>query len=792
MTLARNQDHGLLIYRQIQNGASGVSTTRTQARLIAILGSKEIADGGGGTANIEWKDYGTFSKTEWAKKGDLNEFLPSDFTGDNVIWDATNKVAAEGSVNVGHQIHFPNIPSNNGLPTQLTLRDSVMGPSEDVNTGNPEGGRRRGWSIDEVVAVGVESITVSQQYDYNGTVGFGTNDAVKVVHDSTAGFRQAVTSVQASGSNYLSIPSGTYYTNELLIPSNFTLEGRGKNSIIKKQFFGNDAQDGYGPLATNGGAEIPVTGNFVGIGTDMTGGIMEPKDVTISNITIDGNNHNNVLFSDSNYLLYCRYAKSSLIKDVELRNSSGDGLYLDGSTRVSVENSTIVDGCLQDNIAFKPLVSTGSTSTRVNDSLFENYPGSVDVSGSTVVSTGGNIIRNCGAGLDAYATGKITTTNNILLGPSDEWLPSPDIYDSDWNSINLNVSITEDQSDFYGPEMLYVEDGEPKDHKNIPLITAGIGTLINVNQAGLQPSLTPHFVDFEIPTVASDGNQIDMEHGYIQLKLSSSTITEKLTVDGDGLIGISSDLGYEVVGTEFLDKPVGYTTYVGIATGKWGTQVYDSNAGTANTCYWVHLNDVNQFNGISVNDIVQLKDHVANPPLTSYKFLVEEKNKFAGIGTIRLAPVKVFSNDKAAFPVYTVNITSGGTSRHADSVGTYEVTTTTSESSGSGTGATFSIVVNTAGEATVTITSCGTGYVHNETITIPNSQLGNVGGGAALVLTVVGDDTDASGNTIVTLKFNEPTNILTNNNTGLANGPKGGYISIKKTFVIAKGRVGVS
>ena len=870
LTLARNEDHGLLIYRQIQNGASGVSTTRTQARLIAILGSKEIADGGGGTANIEWKDYGTFSKTNWAKKGDLNEFLPSDFTGDNAIWDNTNKVAAEGSVNVGHQIHFPNIPSNNGLPTQLTLRDSVMGPSEDVNTGNPEGGRRRGWSIDEVVAVGVESITLSQQYDYNGTVGFGTNNAVKVVHDSTAGFRKAVTSVQASGSNYLSIPSGTYYTNELLIPSNFTLEGRGKNSIIKKQFFGNDAKDGYGPStsiftdATTGGVDIPVTGNFVGIGTTMASATVEPKDVTISNITIDGNNHNNIIYSDSNYMLYCRYAKSSLIKDVELRNSSGDGLYLDGSTRVSVENSTIVDGCLQDNIAFKPLVSTGSTSTRVNDSLFENYPGSVDVSGSTVVSTGGNIIRNCGAGLDAYATGKITTTNNILLGPSDEWLPSPDIYDSDWNSINLNVSITEDQSDFYGPEMLYVEDGVPKDLKNIPLITAGIGTLINVNQAGLQPSLTPHFVDFEIPTVASDGNQIDMEHGYIQLKLSSSTITEKLTVNGDGLIGISSHLGYEVVGTEFLDKPVGYTTYVGIATGKWGTQVYDSNAGTANTCYWVHLNDVNQFNGISVNDIVQLKDHSANPPLTSYKFIVEEKNKFAGIGTMRLAPIKVLSNDNAAFPVYSVVANSGNTSRPADSAGTYEVSNTTT--SGSGTGAEFSVSVNVAGEATVIITSCGTGYVIGDTITITNAKLGGVAGGSNLVLTlkytiaVTSGATDASrtagtyavttittsgsgtgaefsvsvdsgGNATLTITsygsgyatgdtitiagsqiggganlvlkvdpnsdnvvttFNEPTNILTNNNTGLANGPKGGYISIKKTFVIAKGRVGVS
>ena len=43
-------------------------------------------------------------------------------------------------------------------------------------------------------------------------------------------------------------------------------------------------------------------------------------------------------------------------------------------------------------------------------------PGALDVSATTVVATGGNIIRNCGSGIDAYATGKITTQNNIILG----------------------------------------------------------------------------------------------------------------------------------------------------------------------------------------------------------------------------------------------------------------------------------------------------------------------------------------------------------------------------------------
>ena len=525
----------------------------------------------------------------------------------------------------------------------------------------------------------------------------------------------------------------------------------------------------------------------------MASATVGPKDVTISNVTIDGNNHNNVLFSNTNYMLYCKDAQSTLIKDVELRNSTGDGLYLDSSSRVSVENSTIVDGCLQDNIPFKPLVATGSTSTRVNDCLFENYPGSVDVSGSSVVSTGGNIIRNCGAGLDAYATGKITTTNNILLGPSDEWLPSPDIYDSDWNSINLNVSITSPQVDFYSPVMLYVEDGIPKDlSPGAVTIVAGIGTLLNVNQPGYQATMANKFVDFEIPTVDVDSNGIDKENGYIGLKLSSTTITDKLTVDdGDGPVAISSHLAYEVVGTEFLDKPVGYTTYVGIATGKWGTDVYGQAVGTSNTCYWVHLKDVNQLPGISVGDVVQLggnPPHAPIPSVASFKFVVEEKNIKAGVGSMRLAPVKVFSNDKAAFPVYTANIISGGTGRPAASAGTYEVTTHTTEisSTNSGTqsgasGAEFSVFVNVAGEATVTITSCGTGYVNGNIIQLANTQLGNVAGGSDLKLEVAN----------VTTIYNQPTTMV-NPDTGLANGQEGGYITIKKTFVIAKGRVGVS
>ena len=141
---------------------------------------------------------------------------------------------------------------------------------------------------------------------------------------------------------------------------------------------------------------------------------------------------------------------------MEVRNSPAHGLYIYDTSRVSVENASFVDGSLTDRYPFEPIQAQESDVLRINDSLFENYPGPVDVSVTTVVSTGGNIIRNCGTGLRTYATGKITTSNNIILGPSDEFIPSPDIYDSDFNSVNITIDRA---ADFQGPVLQYIYKG---------------------------------------------------------------------------------------------------------------------------------------------------------------------------------------------------------------------------------------------------------------------------------------------------------------------------------------------
>ena len=301
---------------------------------------------------------------------------------------------------------------------------------------------------------------------------------------------------------------------------------------------------------------------------------------------------------------------------MEIRNSPAHGLTIEDSSRVSIENCSFVDGSITDRYPFEPLFAQESEVLRVNDSLFEGFPGPVDVSASSVVSTGGNIIRNCGTGLRTYATGKITTTNNILLGPADEFIPSPDIYDSDFNSINITIDRT---ADFVGPTFQYIEDGDPKDLSSGKIaITAGIGTI--VGQGTTNETLGTKFISFNggnsndnIST--PDAGEFGRANGYLQLKMPLSD-TQTL--------GIGSALGYEILGVEFDNQPTGYTTYIGISTGAW----FKNDAafiGAGATEYRVTLNNISDFPGIAVGDVVKLVDHSVSPSLSTKELTVSQK-----------------------------------------------------------------------------------------------------------------------------------------------------------------------
>jgi len=565
LTVNRNSvNNGLLVYRQISN--TGVSTNIYNAKLIAILGPKELQSD---ISSIIWKDYGVYEQTEWSTKDNRNQFTD------------------EG------QIHFPNIATT---------------------------GQRRGWEMDNIVSIGNSTITVSGQYNYNNSVGFGTTSVVRVTHDNTAGLSTAIDDTVASGGNYLDLPSGTFITSKLIIPTGFTLRGNGKNTIIKQQYFANDSTDAQGN-------SLDFDGNFVGIA--VTNG----KDVTISDLTIDGNNHNNINYQteSDNYLVYLKGINSSLIKNIEIRNTPGHGLYMHDTKRVSVENCSFVDGSLTDRFFFQPFSAQDSETLRVNDSLFENFPGSVDLSVTSVTSTGGNIIRNCGTGLRTYASGKITTTNNIILGPGDEYIPSPDIYDSDFNSINVTIDRS---TNFNSPLYLYLEKGDPKNISDsaIDNLTAGIGTI--VGQGTTNETLGDKFLFMNVTNqnTETQNNKFTRDLGYLQVGLTTAQTAT---------LGLTSALGYVISATEFI-TPVGYTT-IGIQTGTWNT------LGAGATNYTLTLSDVNQFAGISTGDIVKLVDHAVTPDLSTYELTVQSKIS-VDAATKQLRLIGITTDNPQQFP----------------------------------------------------------------------------------------------------------------------------------------------
>ena len=218
-----------------------------------------------GTSNLtslNYKDYGNYDQTAWAGKGTSNEFI--------------------GSGTTTNQIHFPLTPS----------------------------GHRRGWSIDKVVSLGSSSITLSNNYNLN------SGNDVKVVHDNTSSLSTVIDAIIANGGNTLTLSGGTYLTNKLILPTGFTLQGSGKNTIIKRQYFGNDLDDGGGNNLT----VMVICWNWYNKWIDLT----------ISNITFDGNNVNNVNYeSDSdNYLLYFKGLSSSLFKDIEIQKFFGCLVYI--------------------------------------------------------------------------------------------------------------------------------------------------------------------------------------------------------------------------------------------------------------------------------------------------------------------------------------------------------------------------------------------------------------------------------------------------------------------------------
>ena len=606
---------------------SSTTADQSDAKLVAILGPKDLTTA---LNDIIWKDYGNYDQVSWTTKGLSNEYDSDQIhfpaiatTGHRKGW-ATDEVVeiGIGTIFVKNSYKF-----NNDLTAGAGVgfgTNSVVYVTHD-NTFSLR------TAIDKTVASGgnylnlgsgtylAEKVVIPAGFTITGN---GKNSIIKQQYYSNSADDHAAPrftgNIAPASANITNVSDLT----NLTLGMSLNLDGGGgtvtaptgittitaintstKVITIDATFGGTGTATG---AKFSAGNSLSFDGNFVVVSDSNA------KDVTIKDCTIDGNSSNNILFDDSttdketaNYLVNMNGVDSSLFKSSEIRNSPGSGLYVGNSNRMSIENSAFVDGSLTDRFSFQPLSASNAKVLRVNDSLFENYPGALDVSATEVVMTGGNIVRNCGTGIRIHASSKITTTNNVILGPSDEYIPSPDIYDSDFNSINLTVDTDEE---FHTPFYQYIRNGSEYDLSHIPDeddpatvlttggIIAGIGTIIN--EGASNESLGDKFLMFSRTNQESSTN--GTQFGYLSFKL---TAAQTSTLVGSA----TSALGYDIVATEFLDIPLGFTTSVNINSGAF------NQTGAGATNYTITLNNRDEHVAFAVGDVVKLQNHESTP-----------------------------------------------------------------------------------------------------------------------------------------------------------------------------------
>jgi hypothetical protein len=405
LSLARTSgDYGILVYR-------GSTSNLLEAELISVLGPREL---GNINSSIVFNDQGTFTRTEWSTKTtDTNAFssLTTAPSRLNPNYDSSNIV------------YFPLVP-----PTNEEL------DSERING--------KGWVTGTVERVlNKKTVRLDAKHWHN-------DDYVEIVHDNTDGLQAAINENRDLALRNIVLPDGVYYTSRLDVPSNFALIGNSKRTVLK---------------------QIPWNFEFYDDLTEPTlkGTILTPQDqnperITIRDITVDGNMVNQILWQEdqANYSISIPNGIDVSFDNINVQNSAGAGIYALDNERLRVSSCQVRDGGLSysEDETQSPLFAASSRFVTITDNIFENWSAGINTSVTRIGTIVSNTIRNCGSGLLIYGSGNLLSSPNLIMGTDDEWIPSVDKLDSDYDSVNIDL---DPGVDYVSPSLLYLRDNEP-------------------------------------------------------------------------------------------------------------------------------------------------------------------------------------------------------------------------------------------------------------------------------------------------------------------------------------------
>lgn len=480
----------------------------------------------------------------------------------------------------------------------------------------------QGWVTAEVETVdNPEQITLTAAYALN------SSNEVVFVHDNTAGLQEFIDDQRELNVLGAEFPNGTYYTSKLKVPSNFEISGASKQTVIKQIPWNFDYWNDASSPNERGNIFVPLES--------------EPQNVFFRNLSVDGNFINNVRYAEaaSTYLISMPFGENVNFISMQVTNSTGGGIYSQNSKYIRVQDCEVLNGggvsYLGENLS--PLFAGGGEYITVTNNLFENFLSPVDTSVSRIGTVVGNTVRNCGSGLLIYGSAHLVSSPNLLMGPDNEFLPSPDTMDSDYNAINITL---EPGVDYVSPSIYYLERGvaawlgsqnrEDDTATEIPgtsvELTSSINMLTKLNNAeqlrtdytnteGGQP-----FINF----ITSDLGEYGRNNGYLQFKILASAINEIPTLSE--LITDNSDIlapNEQIMGLAFRVLATTYTytdenERIGILESTFSTEGSDK-------FITITLSNPADYVTFVVNDIVKIFGHSSTPDVNGTESTVAAK-----------------------------------------------------------------------------------------------------------------------------------------------------------------------
>lgn len=412
-----------------------------------------------------------------------------------------------------------------------------------------------GWTEATITSIDYANNTIG----IDGVV-YARPGAINISSDDTEYLQNLIQDQLDSGRASLRLSDVEYVVSKLRIPNNFSLIGVSGMTVIHKLPWSSIASD------VNNTAIIQSVNR---VGT---------QNLSIQDLKIDGNLTNQFLISDvgddsTNYAINFGTQGSNIrINNVELYSVVGGGIYSTSTSNLTITNSRIRNGTISDRFSYSPALIYEATNAVISENIFENFTSAVDISVSRESVVSNNIIKNSGTGLLVYASRNLISSPNVLMGPANELLPSPDILNSVYDSVNVYL---EPGLPYTSDQYRYQENGE-----NFNLVADPNNRTIyelwklEKTAEGFE-NLYDRIEDVSIIGIPA-GN--DPTQGEFQFRITQSMVSKILTDYNFTTLKASKSTHVGLVYRVLLEENVACGNIVGTGTrGEGGSQNYPTN-----------------------------------------------------------------------------------------------------------------------------------------------------------------------------------------------------------------------